>query len=48
MVVMVVVVVVVVHNQVMWLLVMMLSPLLHLPDLELRAVVVMMDMCTKN
>jgi len=44
---MVVVVVVVVHNLAMWLL-SMLSPLLPLQDLELGAVVEMMDICTKK
>ena len=48
MVVVVVVVVVVVYNLVaMLLLISMFSPLLHLPDLGLRAVVGMMDICTK-
>ena len=44
----VVVVVVVVYNLVaMLLLISMFSPLLHLPDLGLGAVVEMMDICTK-
>jgi hypothetical protein len=47
-VVMVVVVVVVVYNLVaMLLLISMLSPLLHLPDLGLGAVLEVIDICTK-